>query len=95
MQIFSHASKLAIVLTVPALFSMGCTQETQNQIDQAKDKDPNQREVILDLIQTFCEGLSNQELGTMYLLLSEIEKDKSTLKTILELITQNTTTTQS
>lgn len=71
------------------------TEETQNQIDQAKDKDPNQREVILDLIQTFCEGLSNQELGTMYLLLSEIEKDKSTLKTILELITQNTTTPQS
>lgn len=71
------------------------TEETQNQIDQAKDKDPDQREVILDLIQTFCEGLSNQELGTMYLLLSEIEKDKSTLKTILELITQNTTTPQS
>ncbi len=71
------------------------TEETSNQIDQAKDKDPNQREVILDLIQTFCEGLSNQELGTMYLLLSEIEKDKSTLKTILELITQNTTTPQS
>lgn len=71
------------------------TEETQNQIDQVKDKGPDQREVILDLIQTFCEGLSNQELGTMYLLLSEIEKDKSTLKTILELITQNTTTTQS
>jgi hypothetical protein len=71
------------------------TEETQSQIDQAKDKDPDQREVILDLIQTFCEGLSNQELGTMYLLLSEIEKDKSTLKTILELITQNTTTPQS
>ncbi len=71
------------------------TEETPNQIDQAKDKDPNQREVILELIQTFCEGLSNQELGTMYLLLSEIEKDKSTLKTILELITQNTSTPQS
>ncbi len=65
------------------------TEENQSQLDASKDKDPNQREAILDLIQSFCQGLSNQELGTMYLLLSEIEKDKAALKTILDLITQN------
>ena len=32
MQIFSHVSKLAIALTIPVLFGIGCTQETQNQI---------------------------------------------------------------
>ena len=35
MQIFSHASKLAIALTIPVLFSIGCTQETQNQIGRS------------------------------------------------------------
>jgi hypothetical protein len=65
------------------------TEENATQLDTSKDKDPNQREAILELIQSFCGDLSNQELGTMYLLLSEIEKDKSVLKTILDLITQN------
>jgi hypothetical protein len=32
--------------------------------------------------------MSNQELGTMYLMLSEIEKDRSNLQRILQFITQ-------
>ncbi len=71
------------------------TEESTSQLDAGKEKDPNQREAILELIQSFCQGLSNQELGTMYLLLSEIEKDKAVLKTILDLITQNNPTPQS
>ena len=35
MQIFSHVSKLAIALTIPVLFGIGCTQETQNQIGRS------------------------------------------------------------
>ena len=35
MQTFSRVSKLAIALAIPALFSMGCTQETQNQIGRS------------------------------------------------------------
>lgn len=69
--------------------------EEAAQLDAGKEKDPNQREAILELIQTFCKSLSNQELGTMYLLLSEIEKDKAVLKTILDLITQNNPSPQS
>ena len=69
--------------------------ESTAQLEAGKEKDPNQRDAFLELIQTFCNGLSNQELGTMYLLLSEIEKDKAVLKTILDLITQNHPTTQS
>lgn len=71
------------------------TEEPSAQIEGGKDKEPDQRQTILELIQSFCQGLSNQELGTIYLLLSEIEKDKSVLKTILELITQNNPNPQS
>jgi hypothetical protein len=71
------------------------TEEAASQSNAEKEKDPNQREAILELIQNFCAGLSNQELGTMYLLLSEIEKDKAVLKTILDLITQNNPSPQS
>lgn len=70
-------------------------EESPSQLEAGKEKDPDQRQTILDLIQSFCQGLSNQELGTMYLLLSEIEKDKAVLKTILDLITQNNPNPQS
>jgi hypothetical protein len=35
--------------------------------------------------------MTNQELGTMYLLLTEIEKDRGNLQRILHFITQPTT----
>lgn len=46
-----------------------------------------QRDSILEMINTFCQSLNNQELGTMYLLLSEIEKDRQHLQRILQFIT--------
>jgi len=39
------------------------------------------------MINTFCQSLNNQELGTMYLLLSEIEKDRQHMQRILQFIT--------
>lgn len=55
--------------------------ETQDQADV-------QRNTILEMISGFCSTMSNQELGTMYLLLTEIEKDRANLQRILHFITQ-------
>ena len=55
--------------------------------DNAEPKD-SQRETILEMIASFCKTMSNQELGTMYLMLSEIEKDRTNLQRILQFITQ-------
>jgi hypothetical protein len=55
--------------------------------DNAEPKD-TQRETILEMIASFCKTMSNQELGTMYLMLSEIEKDRANLQRILQFITQ-------
>jgi len=43
------------------------------------------------MISAFCNTMTNQELGTMYLLLTEIEKDRGNLQRILHFITQPTT----
>jgi hypothetical protein len=40
------------------------------------------------MISSFIQSLNNQELGTMYLMLSEIEKDRSNMQRILHFITQ-------
>ncbi|OYU82632.1 MAG: hypothetical protein CFE24_14920 [Flavobacterium sp. BFFFF2] len=66
------------------------TEEQPKTIEQnnIKENSPEQRETILEMISGFCQTMSNQELGTMYLLLSEIEKDRNSLKRILEFITQ-------
>mgnify|MGYP000166760718 FL=1 len=50
-----------------------------------------QRETILEMITTFVQTLDNQELGTIYLMLSEIEKDRSNIQKILQFITGSTT----
>ncbi|MEN9941547.1 MAG: hypothetical protein RL286_1045 [Bacteroidota bacterium] len=51
----------------------------------------SQRETILEMITTFVQTLDNQELGTIYLMLSEIEKDRSNIQKILQFITGSTT----
>jgi hypothetical protein len=56
--------------------------------DGAKD---TQRETILEMINSFVQTLDNQELGTMYLLLAEIEKDRSNIQKILQFITGSST----
>lgn len=55
------------------------------------DSSDSQRETILEMITTFVQTLDNQELGTIYLMLSEIEKDRSNIQKILQLITGSTT----
>jgi hypothetical protein len=60
---------------------------------QGQPKD-SQRETMLEMITSFCSAMSDQELGTMYLLLSEIEKDRSNLQRILQFITQPKPTNQ-
>lgn len=73
-------------------FLAGTDQEGKS-IEQAKkdDSEPkdSQRETILEMIASFCQTMSNQELGTMYLMLSEIEKDRTNLQRILQFITQS------
>jgi hypothetical protein len=54
----------------------------------------SQRDTILEMIGSFCSAMSDQELGTMYLLLTEIEKDRSNLQRILQFITQSQNTNQ-
>jgi hypothetical protein len=60
---------------------------TATEVD-SESKD-TQRETILDMLTSFCKTLSNQELGTMYLMFSEIEKDRGNLQRILQIITQS------
>jgi hypothetical protein len=55
------------------------------------DSSDAQRETILEMITTFVQTLDNQELGTIYLMLSEIEKDRSNIQKILQFITGSTT----
>ena len=73
-------------------FLAGTDQEGKS-IDQVKqvETEPkdSQRETILEMIASFCKTMSNQELGTMYLMLSEIEKDRTNLQRILQFITQS------
>ena len=56
-----------------------------------QDQGDGQRDTILEMISAFCNTMTNQELGTMYLLLTEIEKDRGNLQRILHFITQPTT----
>ena len=65
----------------------------QGKETQSESKD-SQRETILEMIASFCKTMSNQELGTMYLMLSEIEKDRNNLQRILQFITQPQSTSQ-
>lgn len=55
------------------------------------DSSDSQRETILEMITTFVQTLDNQELGTIYLMLSEIEKDRTNIQKILQFITGSTT----
>jgi len=72
-----------------ALNFLSGTQETEKSpVSQKPKGEDDQREAIIEMIGTFCGSMSNQELGTMYLLLTEIEKDRSNLQKILGFITQ-------
>lgn len=68
------------------------TDEEGKTIEEGKkiEEEPKdaQRETILEMLITFCKGMNNQELGTMFLMLSEIEKDRNNLQRILHFITQ-------
>jgi len=72
-------------------FLAGTEQEDKN-IEQGKDTETepkdSQRDTILEMIFSFCKTMNDQELGTMYLMLSEIEKDRGNLQRILQFITQ-------
>jgi glutamyl/glutaminyl-tRNA synthetase len=67
----------------------GTDEEKAKGIDESKQEPKDtQRETILEMISSFIQSLNNQELGTMYLMLSEIEKDRNNLQRILHFITQ-------
>ena len=71
-------------------FLAGTDQEKSMEQSSDGTKD-TQRETILEMITTFVQTLDNQELGTIYLMLSEIEKDRSNIQKILQFITGSTT----
>jgi hypothetical protein len=62
-----------------------------NGKEENKDAQNDQRQGIISLITEFCSTLTNQELGTLYLLFIELEKDKENIQRILKFITQVTT----
>ena len=67
------------------------TNEEKSIEKPSGDSSDSQRETILEMITTFVQTLDNQELGTIYLMLSEIEKDRSNIQKILQFITGSTT----
>jgi hypothetical protein len=71
-------------------FLAGTNEEKSNE-KPLGDASDSQRETILEMITTFVQTLDNQELGTIYLMLSEIEKDRSNIQKILQFITGSTT----
>ena len=71
-------------------FLAGTDQEKSMEQSSDGTKD-TQRETILEMIISFVQTLDNQELGTIYLMLSEIEKDRTNIQKILQFITGSTT----
>lgn len=67
------------------------TNEEKGAEKPLGESSDSQRETILEMITTFIQTLDNQELGTIYLMLSEIEKDRSNIQKILQFITGSTT----
>ena len=77
---------------VGTAFNFLAGTDGEKSLDQSSDgvKD-TQRETILEMINSFVQTLDNQELGTMYLLLAELEKDRSNIQKVLQFITGSTT----
>jgi hypothetical protein len=75
-----------------AMSFLAGTDQDDKPDGQGKETDTepkdSQRETILEMIMSFCKTMNDQELGTMYLMLSEIEKDRGNLQRILQFITQ-------
>lgn len=65
---------------------LGATDKEEN-----KEQQNDQRQSIINLITEFSNTLTNQELGTLYLLFIELEKDKENIQRILKFITQEST----
>jgi hypothetical protein len=59
--------------------------------EENKDQQNDQRQSIISLMTEFRSTLTNQELGTLYLLFIELEKDKENIQRILKFITQTST----
>jgi hypothetical protein len=72
-------------------------EDEKKELEDSKSKSEtsqpsDQRQSILNMISEFSNSLSNQELGTLYLLLIELEKDKTNFQKILLYITEQPTT---
>ena len=72
-------------------------EDVKQELEEGKKKNgsgepSDQRQSIIKMITEFSGTLSNQELGTLYLLLIELEKDKANFQKVLLFVTgQNTT----
>lgn len=69
-------------------------EEEKDLIEEGATSSPDQRQSIVKLIGEFSSSLSNQELGTLYLLFIEFEKDRSNIQRILRFITDSAQTQQ-
>jgi Flp pilus assembly secretin CpaC len=69
-------------------------EEDKELLEEGSTSSPDQRQSIIKLIGEFSGTLSNQELGTLYLLFIEFEKDKSNIQRILRFITDPAQTQQ-
>jgi hypothetical protein len=71
-------------------FLAGQEEESKELEESSQDSKPDQRQSIISLINEFCTTLNNQELGTLYMLFIELEKDRQNIQRILSYITQHT-----
>jgi hypothetical protein len=75
-----------------ALTYLSGTDEESKELEAGKKsttEPPDQRQSIVHLITEFCNTLHNQELGTLYLLMIELEKDKANFSRVLHHLTQS------
>jgi hypothetical protein len=74
----------------------GEEEEQQETLGESAEKKPtDQRTSIIGLIGEFSATLSNQELGTLYLLFIELEKDRSKIQQVLGYLTKISDNTSS
>lgn len=69
-------------------FLAGTDEQQAIESTTLKSSPTNQRESIIEMMREFSEQLNNQELGTLYLLFIELEKDRDNIQRILTHITQ-------
>lgn len=73
----------------PALTFLSGTGESEEQVElETPVVSSEQPQTSVDLLCEFIRGLNEQEIATLYLLMVEVEKDRSTISKVLHFITK-------